>query len=198
MNPQNSPNPSAPVGGTGPGGGAPPSGGTLTDTKHKVADAARDAASKVKTAATETAAKAKQQAQRIVSDKKETAANRIDDYSSAIHESARSLEEKDPNIAWFTHRAADKLQNVADCLRNSDWNAVRGGCESFARQHPMAFFGGLFFAGLVLGNIIKASGGKVRDYSDDGIGGPTEPEQVPSGLLQADEELPTPTPSMGM
>jgi hypothetical protein len=168
MNPQKSPTPSAPAGDTG-GGGISESGSTLTDVKNKVGETAKDAAAKVKSAASQTVAKAKDQAEQIVSDKKETAANRIGSYSSAIHESARSLEEQDPNIAWFTHRAANKMQDVADYVRTRDLSMLRDDAANLARRHPAAYFGGMFIAGLVLGNLVKSSQRKLG--SSEGMSG---------------------------
>jgi hypothetical protein len=156
MNPHNSPTLFAPAGGTDAGGGTDIS-GAIAETKTKIAQSARDAASKVKSAASNTAAKAKDEAQRLVSDKKEETANRIGGYSSAIHDSAKSLEEKDPNIAWFTHQAADKLQNVAEYVRRCDLDGLRRDVQDVARRHPVAFFGGMFLTGLILGNVMKAS-----------------------------------------
>lgn len=171
MNPQNSTTPSSPTEGTGLGGSATESSGTLSETKTKLAQTARDAASKVKSTATNTAARAKEEAERFATEKKETAATRIGSYSSAIHETARTLEEKDPNIAWFTHRAADRLQGVADYMRSRDLSSLRHDAEDVARRHPAAFFGGMFLAGLLVGNLVKASRRKLNEgYEDKGAG----------------------------
>jgi len=144
MNPQNSPTSSGPTGATGSAGSSTEISGT--DTKSRIAQTARQTASNVK-----------DEAERVATQQKQSAANRIGEYSSAIHESAKSLEEKDPNIAWFTHRAADRVQSIADYMRNRDFSALRHDVENMARRHPAAFFGGMFVAGLVLGNIVKAS-----------------------------------------
>jgi hypothetical protein len=167
MNPYNSPTPSAPAGESNPGGGVTESSGTLTETKDKIAQTARDAASKVKSAAGSSVTRAKEQAERFAAEKKETTANRIRSYSSAIHDTARSLEEQDPNIAWFTHRTADRLQGIADYMRNRDFAALRYDAEELARRHPGMFFGGMFLAGLVLGNIVKASRSKLEESGED-------------------------------
>lgn len=170
MNPQNPPNPSSvPTGGSTFGTSNPTSGGTLTDTKQAVAQTARDAASKVKGAASTTLSRAREEAERVAREKKEEAARRIGSYSSAIHESARSFEEQDPNIAWFTHRAADRLQGVADYVRTRDFMGLRDDAANVARRHPAVFFGGMFVAGLLLGNLVKASQRRA-DEQDDGYG----------------------------
>lgn len=170
MNPQNSPTPSVPAGEGSSSGASSSLTGALTETKNKITQTARETASKVKEAASNTADRAKEQAERVATEKKETAANRIGDYSSAIHDSAKSLEEKDPNIAWFTHRAADKLQNVADYMRSRDFSTLRRDAEDIARRHPAAFFGGLFLAGLIVGNVVKASRRKLDDDTEQGAG----------------------------
>ena len=189
MNPQNSPTPS---GGTGSAGTATEVSGTLTETKNQIAQTARDAATKVKTAATKTVGRAKDEAERFVTDKKETAAGRIGSYSSAIHETANSLEEKDPNIAWFTHQAADKLQGVADYMRNRDLAALRHDAEDIARRHPAAFFGGMFLAGLLIGNVVKASRKKLdgephpTDYDSESAQDETGSDSPDPSLTDAD------------
>jgi hypothetical protein len=168
MNPQNSPTSSASAGGSGSSGRVTEGSGTLTETKNQLTQTARDAASKVKSAATQTAARAKEEAERFATEKKETAANRIGSYSSAMHETAQSLEEKDPNIAWFSHQAADKLQGIADYMRSRDLSSLRHDAEDIARRHPAAFFGGMFLAGLIIGNVVKASRRKLDEgHADD-------------------------------
>ena len=190
MNPQNSPTPSSATGGIGLGGSAIESSGTLSETKTKLAQTARDAASKVKSTAATTAARAKEEAERFATEKKETAATRIGTYSSAIHETARSLEEKDPNIAWFTHRAADRLQGIADYMRNRDFSSLRHDAEDVARRHPAAFLGGMFLAGLLVGNLVKASRRKLDESNDYPGAGESDTDwsrnATPSELTEAE------------
>lgn len=191
----NSPSPVTPV----TGSTLPPSsgdaGGARASAKPGLTATARDAASHLKSAATDTVARAREEAQRVASEKKSTAADRIGNYSSAIHESAKSLEEKDPNIAWFTHRAADRLDQVADYVRNRDFTNVRRDAEDIARRHPALFFGGLFVAGLVLGNVLKASRSTRRsydeetDYTDD---------SATSDWAATSSTTPDPAPSSGL
>jgi hypothetical protein len=138
--------------------------GKLSQAKQAISQTARDAASKVKSVAGDATSRAKTEAERLVTEKKEFAASRVGGYSNALHESARSLEQQDPNIAFFTHQAADRLQGVADYIRNRDFTSLREDCCSFSRQHPAAFFGGMFVAGLLLGNMMKAT---ARPRQDD-------------------------------
>ena len=180
---------SAPAGDSGPGGGGAQNGGALAETRQKFTQTA----SKVKSAAADTVAKAKGEAQRIANEKKETAASRLGGYSAAIHDTARSIEEKDPNIAWFTHQAADKLQSVADYVRNNDFACFRGDCEGIARRNPALFFGGMFFAGLLVGNMLKASRRRYDErHRDFGYDRESELELVGGGTDQMGDLPATP------
>lgn len=167
-------------------------GDTGAGASQGLAGKAREAATQLKSAASTTASRAREEAQRLAAEKKSTAAERIGSYSSAIHESAKSLEEKDPNIAYFTHRAADRLQGVADYVRTRDFKDVRHDAEDVARRHPAIFFGGLFAAGLLLGNLLKASGRRADESSDFST------EDDSSDWATTSSSLPDPAPSSGL
>lgn len=195
MNPQDAAIPQAPAEENAMGG-AEESRSALAETRDKLAQSARDAAARIKSAASDTATQARDRAGHIATEKKETAASRLGDYSSAIHESARSLEEKDPNIAWFTHRAADRLQRTADYVRSRDLSGLRDDAERIARRHPAVFFGGMFLAGLLLGNLVKASRRKLEAGENSGELTASEAggDWIPSAE-QPPAELPISAPS---
>ncbi len=119
--------------------------GMMTQAKQSITSTAR-----------ETANRAKDEAQRLASEKKQDTASHIGGYGAAMHESARSLEQQDPNIAWATHKVADRVQGIADYIRERDFSQLREDAENLARRHPLAFFGGLLVAGVVIGNLLKA------------------------------------------
>ena len=152
----------APAGDAAPGGDT--STGTIAQAKQAIKRTAQGAASTVKSATADTRARVREHAEKVITEKRETAAGKIGGYGSAMHESARTLEEKDPNIAHFAHRAADRLEGFADYVRSRDFNGLRADAEGIARRNPALFFGGMFLAGLVLGNVVKASR---RDSSDE-------------------------------
>jgi len=191
MNPNNPSNPSSSSEGK-------QSSSTLEKSASAVTQTTRDATNKVKSAASTTMSRAKEEAERLAQEKKQEAADQIGSYSSAIHESARAFEDKDPNIAWFTHRAADRLQGIADYMRNRDFSGLRRDSEDLARRHPVSFFGGMFAAGLVLGNLVKASQRKAmeREYRSDSSRG-SDWMNRPEGI-ENEPELPmssSPAPS---
>jgi hypothetical protein len=169
--------------------------GVISDTTQKIKDATRDTVSQIKTAATDTVNRVKDQATEMADERKTGVADRIGAYSSAVHKSADEIEQQDPNIAWLTHQAADRLQTAADYLRQRDFAQLRTDVEDVARRHPAAFFGGLFVAGLVVGNLLKASGRAVSDsqnlgYNDNGESYPRA-ENVPSADQPEGDSWPT-------
>jgi hypothetical protein len=155
----------APAGDSEPGGGAAGT-GTMAQAKQAIKRTASNAASSLKAAAADTSTKVKDQAGRIAGEKRDTVASKLDEYTAGLHESARAFEQKDPNIAYFTQRAADRLQGVADYVRTRDFVSLRSDAEGIARQHPAAFFGGMFIAGLILGNVLKSGRRPESDGSE--------------------------------
>ena len=127
------------------------------ESRSTVGSAAKQATAKVSAAASDAASRVKETAEKLVTEKKMGVADRVGAYGSAIHESARSLEEQDPNIAWLTHRAAERLEGVANYVRDRDFAGLREDAADLARRHPAAFFGGMCVAGLVLGSVIRAA-----------------------------------------
>lgn len=127
------------------------------ESRSTIASTAKEATAKVGSAASEAATRVKETAERVATEKKDTVADRVGSYGSAIRESARSLEEQDPNIAWLTHRAAERLESVANYVRDRDFTGLRDDAARLARRHPAAFFGGMCVAGLVLGSVIRAA-----------------------------------------
>lgn len=130
------------------------------------ASSIRETVGKVREAATTTAAKAKDKVAEIAGEGKNAAAERVLSCSDQLRDAQHSAERaEDPNIAHFAGQAADRLEQVADYLRDADFGRLRQDATDVARRHPALFLGGMFVAGLVLGNLAKAS---VQSLSDAG------------------------------
>lgn len=166
--------------------------GGLSGATQSIKEAARDAVNQVKTTASETAGRVKEQASEMANQQKSSVADRIGGYSSAMHQSAQAFEEKDPNIAWLTHQVADRLSSAADYVRGRDLSELKSDVERIARNHPAAFFGGLFVAGLVVGNLLKASGRAATSSSTLNDNGERYPvaEDVPAADLPGEDPWP--------
>jgi hypothetical protein len=139
----------APAGESDPGAGTSETPGTLEQAKETTA-------ARIKSAASETVNRAKVKGQTIATESKQRTADRIDGYGTAMRGSARAFERQDPNIAWVTNLIAERIERAASYVRNSDFDEMRRDGEEIARRHPVAFFGGMLVAGLVVGNLLKA------------------------------------------
>lgn len=193
MNPSNASQSSTPsAGNSAQGASGNPSAGGVAGATQKIKDATRETVDQIKTAASDTVHRVKDQAAEMADERKTGVADRIGAYGEAVHKSAESIEGEDPNIAWLTHRAADRLSSAADYLRQRDFSQLRADAEDVARRHPVAFFGGLFAAGLVIGNLLKASERSLHQ-DEDFTAGEAYPraEHVPS----ADQPDQDPWPS---
>lgn len=152
---QGSSSPSSASGSTGEVGSA---GSTVRATAEK----ARRAAGKV-------ANQAKDKVSQVADEQKGAAADTIGRYGSRLRDAARSTEEEDPNIAYFADQAADRLESVADYVRTTDLGRLKDDAAGIARRHPALFMGGMLIAGLIVGNLAKASVASLRETEfDDG------------------------------
>ena len=131
------------------------------------ASAGREAAGKAKRAGRGALSQAREEVARVAGEQKDNAADRIGSYSSAFRESVKSIEQEDPNVAYFANQAADQIESVASYIRDSDFNRLRRDAEGLARRHPALFMGGMLVAGLVLGNLAKASGQALREAGQE-------------------------------
>jgi hypothetical protein len=169
--------------------------GSLSKAADKIKEASRGAAEQIKSTASQTAARVKEtathykdRAAEAAAERKTEVADRLGRYGSAVHQSAQSFEEQDQNIAYFAHRAADRIDGIADYVRTRDFAGLKRDAEGLARRNPALFFGGLFVAGLVVGNLLKAKPPATRTHSE------SESEEAEYGTLAypLSEEVPTP------
>jgi len=113
---------------------------------------------KVKGAVASATSQAKDKVAEFADEGKTAAADKVAGYSDRLREAARSAEQdEDSNIAHFADRAADRLEQAADYVRDADFNRLREDATQVARRHPALFMGGMLVAGVVLGNLAKAS-----------------------------------------
>jgi len=116
---------------------------------------------------------AKERASSMAQEQKQSAAQRMGRCGSALRDSARSVEQEDPNIAHFANSAAERIDKIADYLRSTDLAEMRADAEDLARRRPVLFMGGMLLAGLIVGSLIKASASTAtyqedEDTSDEG------------------------------
>ena len=176
-------------------GNAQDASGALSSAKQKIKTATRETVNQIKSAATDAADRVKEQASEIAGQQKADVADRLGNYSSSVHKTAESFEGEDPNIAWLTHQVADRLSGVAEYIRGRDLSELKADAENLARRYPVAFFGGLFVAGLVVGNLLKATGKAAVQRSNDinDSGSTPQSDHAPEADVPGEDPWPSPS-----
>jgi hypothetical protein len=130
-----------------------------SSSSSTVKQSVRETGEKIMTKAKEVASEAKQQSGQYVAQNRNRAADRIGRIGESLRHTADEFEQdEDPNIAHYVRVMADKIENVATYVRDQDLPDLRRDAESFARQHPVLFYGGLCTLGFAAGRFVKASG----------------------------------------
>lgn len=144
-------------------------------------------ATDAKRAANNALTQAKEKAASLAQEQKKSAADHIGRYGTALRDSARSVENEDPNIAYYASMAADRIERVADYVRSTDLDGLRRDAEDIARRHPVLFMGGMLLAGVVLGGLVKTTAKVIRDQ-----GGASSEGDFSSPAYGAGDDLPNP------
>ena len=127
------------------------------DATRSKPSSVKELASDAKRSAGNMINQAKERAASAAEEQKQSAAQHINRYGTALRDSARSVEQEDPNVAYFANQAAERIEKVANYVRSTDLTGMRRDAEDLARRHPALFMGGMLLAGLVVGGLIKAS-----------------------------------------
>lgn len=93
---------------------------------------------------------------------RERAASAVGGVAGALHRAASDLNAENETMGRYTDMAAERLDEVANYLRDTDWNSVIEGAEDFARRQPAWFIGGAVAAGFLIARAVKNSGGAGR------------------------------------
>ncbi|CAO3452059.1 hypothetical protein [Azospirillum argentinense] len=87
------------------------------------------------------------------------AADQLGSVANALHKAAEQLnEENNGTAAHYAGQAADRVERVADMLRNSSVDDMVGQVERFARRQPEVFVGAAFAVGFLVARFVKSSG----------------------------------------
>lgn len=109
--------------------------------------------------AAEAAQKAREYASNVVDQQKRRAAAGLNQFSTAIRDSAGRLQdERDATLAGYAEVVADRLSSAAGYLETSEPNRLLADAQSFARRRPEIVIGGMFVAGVALARLLKSGG----------------------------------------
>ena len=116
---------------------------TLAQTaKTKLADAAQPA---------------KEKAIELAAKEKDAGAGQIKTVAKAVHGAASQLESDMPQIAGYIHDAGQRLEQVADDLRQGKVEDLMTQFGDYARNQPAMVFGGAVLAGFALTRFVKSA-----------------------------------------
>lgn len=132
--------------------------GTPQDLAAEAKEAVQHVKERVKDSASEAVSQVKQQARSAVHEQKEFAAERLSCVSEALHDSATRLrQEQATTFASLIEQAADRVDGLAQYLREQDMKDMIDAAQNWARRNPVLFLGGSFVLGLVIARLVKST-----------------------------------------
>lgn len=136
------------------------------ETEHPLAETGKEAGQKASHLIERTADIGIQQADRGLNQ----AADGVETVAQTIRRVSTDMETEQPQVADFAMTAADRAEDLARYLRETDVRQIIGNVESFARRQPLLFLGGAFVLGMAASRFIKAAGGSQSQYPVQGYG----------------------------
>lgn len=104
----------------------------------------------------------------------------------ALHHASEGLRgDEQSEIAGYTQGVAEKIEQLAEALKNRDLSAIANDVKRLAHRQPALFLGGAFTAGIVAARFLKSSGGGSTNLPALGQG--SAASRSPSSLSRSDE-----------
>jgi methyl-accepting chemotaxis protein len=136
----------------------------LRDVKAKAAGvsedltrAAKDNAAQIGNTAREFASSAQEKVGEAVGQRKSIGADYIGSIAQATQQAAMAFDNDLPQAAQYIRQASEKMQGVADTVRERDVRELVGDVQDFARQQPTLFFGGAVILGFAALRFLKST-----------------------------------------
>jgi hypothetical protein len=127
---------------------------SLGDVKYT----ARQTGEQIKDTAQSAAEGLRRQGEGFISEKKSQAADELSTLGAAVRSAAEKLRDDDQApVARYADMAADRLDDVARFIGDSDVGSLVRQVERAARRRPELFLGGMFLVGLGISRFLKAS-----------------------------------------
>jgi hypothetical protein len=104
----------------------------------------------------------------------------IGSVAQAVHGAADKLDAEAPQIADLVREAAQTVERLSNDLRERSLGEIAASVSNFAREEPVAFFGGAVLAGFVLARLRHRPAPQNTSY----MGQATVPS--PGALLDSD------------
>ncbi|MDR6773853.1 hypothetical protein [Azospirillum sp. BE72] len=153
-----------------------PSGGrgSVDDIKKTVNRAADDAMETGR----ETLGQAQGRIRSLLEQQTGRAADQLGGVANALHKAAEQLNQENGGVvADYAVQAADRVERVADMLRDATVDDIVGEVEGFARRQPEVFIGAAFAVGFLAARFIKSSGERRMHRASTSLRGNAHPSQ---------------------
>lgn len=128
-------------------------------------ESVRSAVDKLRSGREQAFEEAKSKVREAAEAQRQRAAEAVGGMAGALHRAADDLKSENESMGRYTNMAAERLDEVASYLRDTDWNSVIDGAEDFARRQPYWFIGGAMAAGFLVARTIKNAGETRRQGS---------------------------------
>ena len=128
-----------------------------SDIADTVTRTAKTQAQGLTSAAGDIAGDAKEKMQSVMNEQKDAGADYLGTIADAVHRAASELNDDVPQAARYVHQAANRLQSVAETVRNRNVGDLVGEVQQFAKQQPALFFGGTLLLGFAAIRLLKSS-----------------------------------------
>jgi hypothetical protein len=143
-------------------------GATFAAENEGVMDQARQSAEdvmgKAREKAGEAAGQAQQKAKSQLSMGKDRVADGMEGLANALRSSTGQMQDQDAGfVGDYMSRAADKVTEISEHLRQRDVSELIHETEGFARREPTLFLAGAFALGLIASRFLKSSGSSQND-----------------------------------
>jgi len=147
------------------------------DLKEKVSGLASQSAEMVKEQASELADVAKdfvshagETIKQRAYEQKGAGAEYVGSIADTMRRAAREFDQDLPIAGTYIRKAADRVEEVADSVRDGDIQDLLRGAQSFARRQPTAFLGLAVLAGFGAVRFLKSSAGTTSQSSAPSTG----------------------------
>jgi len=139
---------------------------SIGDGVEQVSKQARDAAKSLATQASD-------QVMTLADQQVSAGAEMAAEIAESIRSAAAALDEKVPQLAEYARRAADRVENFSDSLREQSAAELMQSTAAFARRQPAVVFGAAAIGGFLLYRLFSAQPDAYTwtDQSSDDFGG---------------------------
>ena len=153
--------------------------GSVEDIKKTVNRAADDAMETGR----ETLGQAQGRIRSLLEQQTGRAADQLGGVANALHKAAEQLKQENGGenggvVADYAVQAADRVERVADMLRDATVDDIVGEVEGFARRQPEVFIGAAFAVGFLAARFIKSSGERRMHRASTSLRGNAHPSQT--------------------